>query len=824
MKKILMFLLLGVFCISFASAEYYIDIYADSVTGAVGSVTVTDMGDYYRVNATNGNYEVDRALVMKWLFYGTTGSDPRATSTYITNPTVVKSLDNRDKGKRGVYAKLSALSTNSANRYYTCTFSNTVDNYNVSSWSDIDITGVTDGPNNWEIPSGSVVHTSTSGSIKIGTDTSSDDINNPSGCQIELDNFNRDREIEVILLSRGVVSWVKSGSGIAVYSNTDFYINESFPEFAYFPELTINSIDDNYETLKNEDIIFNITSIIDSSKTLSNISLYINGILNETKSLSGTEDTETFTKLFSEIGSYNWSVRVCDNESICTFLETRNFKVQNYKVNAETHNSSTYETSREIFTINLSTYKSLNSVKLIYNGTQYTTTQSENEWSYSMDIPTTVIGNNSYYYKLTYNDLTTDNTQTYYQNVEAINLTHCITGTPYINFTFKDESNLSIINATIPTSTTTYWLGNGDIYKTLTYINNTANYNYPFCFTPIDKTLNTHYRLQYASEDYPQRTFESEDITLTNETTNKTLYLLGTADGLYVTFQVINPAEQTVSGVSVTATREIDGEDIVVANGITGDDGGVTFWLNPDFVHDFTFVKDGYETYESSYVPTQSSYTITLGGETTVDDDYNKQVGYSINPQTQYLDFNTTYTFNFNLTSSYWDIQEFGFILVNGDGDILGSDSESGINDGSASLSLDISENETIIMNYYWKINDTYINGSKTWIAYDNDGSGFSIAFFFEDLAAYMGAGMFGLDNFGLGLISFVICFSFAGVVSFKFGLNSPASVMAIICAMVGFLDVGVGIVPNPVGAITNFPTIFVFILTIGVMIKEGAR
>jgi hypothetical protein len=47
---------------------------------------------------------------------------------------------------------------------------------------------------------------------------------------------------------------------------------------------------------------------------------------------------------------------------------------------------------------------------------------------------------------------------------------------------------------------------------------------------------------------------------------------------------------------------------------------------------------------------------------------------------------------------------------------------------------------------------------------------------------------------------------------------------MAIVCAMVGFLDVGVGIVPNPVGAVTHFPTIFVFILTIGVMMKEGAR
>jgi hypothetical protein len=440
-----------------------------------------------------------------------------------------------------------------------------------------------------------------------------------------------------------------------------------------------------------------------------------------------------------------------------------------------------------------------------------------------MDIPTTKIGNNSIKWEFTYAG-DTINSEISYQNVEAINLTYCTTGTPYINFTFKDESDLALINATIPTSTATYWLGDGTVYKTLTYVNNTANDNYAFCFTPIHKTLNAHYRIQYASENYPQRTFESDDITLTNDTTNKILYLLGTADGLYVTFQVINPAEQTVSGVSVTSTREIEGTNVIVANGITGDDGGVTFWLNPDFVHDFSFIKDGYETYESSYAPTQSSYTITLGGETTVDDDYNKGVSYSINPDNAVLDFNTSYSFNFNLSSSYWDIQSFGFVLINEDGNSLGSASQSGINEGSASLILDILSNETINMNYYWVVNDTYVNGTKTWIAYDNDGNNFSILYFFQDLSLYMSAGMFGLDDFGLGLISFLICFSFAGIVSFKFGLNSPASVMAIVCAMVGFLDVGVGIVPNPVGAVTHFPTIFVFILTIGVMMKEGAR
>ena len=54
--------------------------------------------------------------------------------------------------------------------------------------------------------------------------------------------------------------------------------------------------------------------------------------------------------------------------------------------------------------------------------------------------------------------------------------------------------------------------------------------------------------------------------------------------------------------------------------------GAITMWLNPDFIHEFTFTKSPYTTLTRSFAPTQSSYTITMGGETGGDSGRNDYV------------------------------------------------------------------------------------------------------------------------------------------------------------------------------------------------------
>jgi len=330
--------------------------------------------------------------------------------------------------------------------------------------------------------------------------------------------------------------------------------------------------------------------------------------------------------------------------------------------------------------------------------------------------------------------------------------------------------------------------------------------------------------LQYESDGYPQRIYQDSG-TLTNVTTNRTLYLLKSTEGIYVTFQVINKIEQGIPGVKVVATRKISGSEVIVGSGYTGADGGVTFWLNPDEEHTFFFSKEGYNNYTTSLYPTQSSYTIQLStGITEEIKNYIRGISYYIYPKNTYLQNDTVYNFNFTIVTSYWSLEEFGFNLTDEDGNLLDEVSSSSDIGGTVGVDLNTGNNERIVMTYYWIINGTSSQGKASWIVLDMSENGYSIKRFVDDFVSYIGAGLFGMDEFGVGLILFFIVFVFAGVMSLQFGMTSPVSVVSIIFALVMFFDVGIGLLPNPIGAVPHFPTIFVALILIGVLIKEGTQ
>jgi len=87
-----------------------------------------------------------------------------------------------------------------------------------------------------------------------------------------------------------------------------------------FPTITLNSPVDSYNST-DSNMIFNAT--VSSGSTLSNVTLYINGTLNETNS-SGFNNTEyIFDKNFAD-GFYNWTIGAC-NEDGCGNSSTRTF-------------------------------------------------------------------------------------------------------------------------------------------------------------------------------------------------------------------------------------------------------------------------------------------------------------------------------------------------------------------------------------------------------------------------------------------------------------------------------------------------------------------
>ena len=508
-----------------------------------------------------------------------------------------------------------------------------------------------------------------------------------------------------------------------------------------------------------------------------------------------------------------------------------------YKIfeNAETYNTTVYETGIETFSINVTANTSLTAASLIYKGTSYAASQSGTVWSRTLDIPEGV-GSNSFNWSFTYaGDTIVSDTST--QTVSGTNFSLCGGdggSVPFLNFTFKDESDLSVINnGTIPSSTWNYWLGTGTVNKTYTLINNTGNPSYAFCSTPPDRNLTIDYTLQYEDQegDYIQRLLNPGVLSFSNDTTDTILYLLKSTDGIYVTFQVIDLTETGINDVVVVGTRVIDAVTTTVASGTTDAAGAVTFFLDSDFEHTFTFTATGYDVYTTSIFPTQSSYTIQLGGTTTPFVDYYNQVKRTINPSNNTLFNDTAYDFDLILDSDYWTVSEFGFVLTNSSGSSVASASTSS-NGGTATVNYNIGNTTDYIgMNYYWVINGNYTNGSTSWYVLSSSGTDWSIRNFFTDFNNYTSdEGLFGMGNFGKTILVFLIIFMFVGIMSYKFGLVSPAGIAALIFGLVAFFDVGVNLIPDPIftsgafSAVSNFPTIIMGLILVGILAREVWR
>jgi len=683
----------------FEGTEYQLSILADSISEAgleINDVVVTELATgVYKVNTTNADDEISRALIMKTLFFGTTGSDPRATIAYV-NATKIYSRDSRDGGKRGHYLYVSTGAG------YVGTFADTSNNNNCSSWSKITLANVVPSGGQWEMPNGEVLHQGVTlgTSDEFGTDTSGDEKTNPTDCEIYLNYGGESGNIRVVILSAGEISWTNSPS------HTDFYTDESFPIITFTEvEVTLNSPINNYNS-SSQEVTFNCSTEIIGNTTVSNISLWTDQSgnwqqENITSGLSGTSEVVTWNHNILSDGNYLWACKGCDDEGNCEFSsenrtiiidvtypsieidypisnpsegfigenETLNWTIEDtrldacwydynntnitltcndnttsfeliedwynitlwtndtsgntnssflewdYKVliNSQSYETSTYETAAETFTVNVTANSSLTTANLVYNTVSHTSTKSGTIYTSTFDIPSST-GDKSFYWDFTYAG-SSINSGSYSQFVNttlfglcnaSVNLT-----VPYINFTFMDEETLSYINATIDSSTWTYYLGDGTVTKELLFSNNTVNENYAFCFTASNNTLHNSRSIQYASPGYPQRKYDSTS-DLTNATTNKTLYLLSSTDGIYSTIQVIDEQGDQVSGVEVTAERQFSGIWTIVGQEITDSAGAVTFWVNPDYDHRFTFISDDCADNTVTVRPTQTQYTQQL--------------------------------------------------------------------------------------------------------------------------------------------------------------------------------------------------------------------
>ena len=606
----------------------------------------------------------------------------------------------------------------------------------------------------------------------------------------------------------------------------DGFVNGSYTtDFA--PIITLNSPPDNFNTTNNT-INFNGTVTLPI-----NVTLYIDGVLNETNS-SGIEGDYIFTKVLGD-GNHNWTYEACNSEG-CSTAITRTLTI-GFIENTQLFNTSSFETASETFIINITTNGTIpTNGKLIYNGTTFSsvtiTNTAGNDFNLTktIDIPLTV-ETKPWFFNFTLAG-TEVSSSTKNQIINLTNFSICDGGLTddFLNISFKDEDDLSVLNASIPTSTFVYYLGSGIVNKTYTFSNTTNNYNYIFCATP-DETLNIDAFVQYKQgTDYPQRIYDPDVISYTSTVTNQILYLLNSLDGIFVTFQVINSIEQGISGVDITGTREISGGDVEIASGTTDAAGSITFWLNPDFLHTFTFIKTGFTTFVTSLFPTQPSYTITLtGGEGTGAFDYSRGIAISTRPISAVLN-DTLYNFNYTISSSFWVLEEFGFTLSYSNGTIIGTQTSTANTGGTLGLDATTGSNGSIIMEYYYLINSTYINATSTWYIFKSNE--YSIQHLLERVVTYIDADMLGVQSddegyFFKAVFSVLILISITGILSTRYGLASEQAVSGIIFGVLLLLNT-FNLIPTPPGTtfanLGNFLVALVgFILVVSIF-KEESR
>ncbi|KKN18647.1 hypothetical protein LCGC14_0953620 [marine sediment metagenome] len=615
--------------------------------------------------------------------------------------------------------------------------------------------------------------------------------------------------------------WNRSLTAAEVTQLFNNGIGISFTD-VFVPTVTLNSPVDNFNTV-NQTIDFNGTVV--SSIGITNVSLFIDGILNETNS-SGTNDTEYFFTKTIDNGTHDWTYESCNADG-CTTPATRDFTI-GFIENSQTFNSSTFETKTETFIINITTGGNApSSANLFYDGTNKGSATITDIGDDNFDISKTIdipigTGNNSWFFNTVINSITF-NSSSNQQEVSEINLTFCQASpqdVPYINFTFTNETVAEeSISAEID-SNFNYWLGSGDILKSLSFTNTTENFNYTFCFSPANQTLNADVNLTYDNSISQLRSF-AQTFSLTNVTTTQNLFLLPTVDGIFVTFQVVDPAEQVISGVSANVTKEGN----IISSGITDDAGLITYFLDPDTTYVFTFSKTGLTGVTTTLVPTQTSFTIIMGVVTTINQfDTTIGIDYTITPTNLTLVNGTDVNFSLDLTSVFFSLEEFGFVLKNSTGTIFNSTSSTTDTGGLLSQTLNTGSNTDITMEVFWTITGNQTNVTRIWLVFNLENEGFSVLTFFNDLSIYLTSGLFGLDAFGLGIIVFLIILISTGIVSVKFGITSPPGISIVVFSLVAFFDVALGIMPNPINAIPNFPTIFVGLIFLGILYSEVIR
>lgn len=520
----------------------------------------------------------------------------------------------------------------------------------------------------------SPVITSNSLVLKAGYDNSTRLINITDGTEIQ--NYTAQAH-------RGAMIIMRVGQDTLAFQNTynqaQLGNNRSLLAFNVTGLRTLstsqNAPADAYSST-NQTVNFNC-SADETTYTVNNLTLYIDGVSNETNTTAGSSISIYKSVDSVSIAKHNWSCAGVNSENERDDTGNRTLEIKDFVQNSVTWNATANETDRETYILNVSTVYSILSASAIftYNNSNYTSSTSctgqECIITNDLDVPLVEVGNNqnkSFFWIVTiYNSTDEDVLQTTsnQQNVSRIWFVECngTYNTVALNFTTYNEGNLSLIIPHSFDGTFNYWLGHGTTNRNLS-ISTTINNNTRICISP-NKTFYLDGTIEYddtgsTNITYSPRTYYYYNDSVNWTTTNVSLLLLDSSDSTSFVQEVVEDQEP-VPNAYIYTYRYYPGTDEWRITQITRTDSNgktVGFYEAETALYRHIIKVNGItrleETEGRKMIPENTPYTITFYLGTPVgtpyevfDDELNLTKSLSYNNDTYivtytYTDLNST--------------------------------------------------------------------------------------------------------------------------------------------------------------------------------------
>jgi hypothetical protein len=158
---------------------------------------------------------------------------------------------------------------------------------------------------------------------------------------------------------------------------------------------------------------------------------------------------------------------------------------------------------------------------------------------------------------------------------------------------------------------------------------------------------------------------------------------------------------------------------------------------------------------------------------------------------------------------------------------VIGTQTSTSDSGGIVSLNANTFNNSQIYMDYFYETNNESFNSTRYWIIDTTEGRSYSIHNFLTRFNTYTSAGLFGFDNFGRALLSFLLLVLLTAGLTYRYGIVNEAAIMGIIFGVVLFLD-SIGFMVNPsipgLSPKAHLIPIITGVIFLGLLIREELR